>query len=201
MERSKLRMLLHCLGLLLAISGLPESAGAETRPLETQVKAAFLAKFAAYVTWPPSALGAADAPLVLCVLGYDPFGPNLEAAIAGQRVGSHALVLRRLDGTAGAATCHIAFLGGSARQNPATMLATIKGLPVLSVTDAGLGPVRGIVHFAVKDGRVRFHIDDMLAAQGNLSINARLLSLALTVRTRAKLSLLAMAAVARRAAT
>ena len=189
------------MGLLLAISSLPESANAETRPLEAQVKAAFLVKFAAYVTWPPSALATADAPLVLCVLGYDPFGPNLDAAIAGQRVGSHPLVLRRLDGTASAATCHIAFLGGSARQNPAAMLATIKGLPILSVTDAGLGPVRGVVHFAVKDGRVRFHIDDMLAAQGNLSINARLLSLALSVRTRAKLSLLAMAAAARRAAT
>jgi len=188
-------------GLLLAISSLPERAGAETRPLEAQVKAAFLAKFAAYVTWPPSAHAAADAPLVVCVLGNDPFGANLDAAVAGQRVGSHPLVLRRLDGTAGAATCHVAFLGGSARQNPATMLATMKGLPVLSVTDAGLGPVRGIVHFAVKDGRVRFHIDDMLAAQGNLSINARLLSLALSVRTRAKLSLLAMAAAARRAAT
>jgi len=56
--------------------------------------------------------------------------------------------------------------------------------PFLTVTDASLGPERGMVHFALKDGRVRFHIDDARAAHGNLVISARLLSLAITVRQR-----------------
>jgi hypothetical protein len=177
-----------CLSLLLVI---PEAAGAasgEPKSLEAQVKAAFLAKFAGYVNWPPTALGAAEEPLRLCIIGRDPFGPALDAAVSGQRVDQHPLQIRRLDSTAGATRCHIAYIGGSPKQSTATMLDALRGQPVLTVTDASFGSERGMMHFALKDGRVRFHIDDALAARGNLSISARLMSLALSVKPRGRLS-------------
>ena len=164
------------------------AATAQSIPLEIQVKSAFLPKFAAYVNWPPGAIGGPDDPVLLCVIGQDPFGRNLDEAAAGQRVDLHPILVRRIDSTAVADHCNIAFLGGSAKQSAAAMQEALRGKPILTITDAGLGTGRGMVHFALKDGRVRFHIDDALAARSNLSISARLLGLAISVKPRTRTS-------------
>ena len=179
------RLVALSLMLLLGTAGAWATA---TRPeaLEIAVKATFLPKFASYVNWPPTALGAPASPVELCVIGRDPFGPNLDEAVAHQRVDLHPITVRRLENTENAEHCHIAFIGGSAKQGTAAMLAAFRGQPVLTVTDARLGPERGMVHFALKEGRVRFHIDDAMAARSNLAISARLLSLALSVKPRIK---------------
>jgi hypothetical protein len=172
----------------LALMAAEGMAAPRAAPLDIQVKAAFLPKFAAYVTWPPGALGPAGGPVLLCVIGQDPFGRALDAAAASQSVDQQPINVRRLDSTAEAERCNVAFLGGSARQNVAAMQVALRGQPILTVTDTSLGAGRGIVHFALKDGRVRFHIDDALAARANLSISARLLNLALSVKSRGRLS-------------
>ncbi len=167
-----------------ALAFLLTDAGATTAqsgPLEIQVKAAFLPKFAAYVNWPPNAFGAPDEPVILCIIGRDPFGRNLDEAAARQHVDLHPILIRRLESTAVAEPCNIAFLGGSTRQSAAAMLESLRAKPILTVTDDNLGSGRGMVHFTLKDGRVRFYIDDALAARSNLSISARLLSLAISV--------------------
>jgi hypothetical protein len=164
----------------------PGTTTAQSKPLEVQVKAAFLPKFAAYVNWPPGAIGGPEDPVLLCVIGQDPFGRTLDEAAAGQRVDQHPILVRRLDGTGEAEHCNIAFLGGSARQSATAMQQALRGKPILTITDSGVGTERGMVHFALKDGRVRFYIDDALAARSNLAISARLLSLAISVKPRAR---------------
>jgi hypothetical protein len=173
---------------LLGASALGATPSVPPIPLEAEVKAAFLPKFAAYVTWPAGAIGGPDDPVILCVIGQDPFGRNLDDAAARQHIDQHAISVRRIESTAGAEHCNIAFLGGSLKQNISAMQEALRGQPILTVTDASLGPERGMVHFALKDGRVRFHIDDALAARSNLSISARLLSLALSVKPRMRTS-------------
>lgn len=166
----------------------PASAIRGTPPklLELSVKATFLPKFLAYVAWPPAATSAAAATdaIQLCVIGRDPFGPRLDEAVAGQRVDQHPISVRRLETANGASGCRLAFVGGSAAQPAEAALKALQGTPVLTVTDSRLGPARGMVHFDLKDGRVRFHIDDASAASSDLSISSRLLSLALTVKPR-----------------
>ncbi|HWI85834.1 MAG TPA: YfiR family protein [Sphingomonas sp.] len=183
MVNPRLRVIFHGLGLLCAVS-LAGAAAGQSHALENQVKGVFLAKFAAYVMWPPAALGAPSEPIKLCIIGRDPFGGQLDQIVAGQRVDLHPFLIRRLSGTAAAAGCQIAFLGGTATQGISAMSDALRGKAILTVTDAALGAERGIVHFTLKDGRVRFYIDDAQAAQANLAISARLLSLALIVNPR-----------------
>lgn len=160
--------------------------GPQPRLLELSVKATFLPKFMAYVAWPSAALPAPNEPIQLCVIGRDPFGGRLEQAIAGQRVEQRPLALRRLDTTEGAGSCRLAFVSGSPHQSAAAALKALQGAPVLTVTDARLGPSRGMVHFELSGGRVRFHINDAGAASSDLAISSRLLNLALTVQPREK---------------
>lgn len=69
------------IGLVLALTLPQQTVSAQSTQLETKVKAAFLPKFAAYVNWPPGALGAADDPIRLCIIGRNNFGQNLDEAI------------------------------------------------------------------------------------------------------------------------
>lgn len=157
------------------LASVPGPASAQVS--EAAVKAAYLPKIARYIIWPPDAV-APRSQLQICLVGSDPFGRLIDEAVAGQSVGEHAMIVRRSGELEG---CHVAFLRGSVAPRAMAML---KGRPVLTVTDSRDGPVRGMVHFALKDGRVSFHIDDRQAAQAGLGISARLLAIALTVRTR-----------------
>ena len=66
----------------------------------------------------------------------------------------------------------------------ARALDLIEGEPVLTVTDEAISATRGIIHFEIAENRVRFHIDEAQASREGLSLNSRLLGLALTVRRR-----------------
>jgi hypothetical protein len=157
------------------------AAPAQAQPSAAAVKAAFLTKFPGYVAWPPPARPGIGAPVVLCVLGGDPFGGVMDSAARGQQVDGHPLQLRRLANADGAGACHVAFVQGA---SAGAMLDGLRSKPVLTVTDEGSAGARGIIHFAVVEGRVRFTIDAAAAAERGLTISSRLLAIALSVRQR-----------------
>ncbi len=158
------------------------ASGAQAQSLEYPVKANYLARFAAFVTWPSGALGSGNSPITVCVVGDDPFGGTLDQALSSQTVNGRRLVSRRINRIAADSGCDIAYVAGSSSQTVGEGLAAVAGRPVLTVTDEVRGSGRGVIHFTVFQNRVRFHIDDQLAGRGRLSISSRLLSLALSVR-------------------
>lgn len=152
---------------------------------EYDIKAAFLYKFAAFVKWPAGTFETPSSPLNLCIVGYDPFGPALDRAVQGQRLGDHPIVVKRLPRAHPDAGCHIVYVGGSRLQSAADGIEALRGSPVLVVSDQAMGSARGAIHFVVADNRVRFHIDDAAAARNGVEISSKLLQLALSVRPRA----------------
>lgn len=150
----------------------------DAAPTDISVKAAFLPRFARYVTWPASAMPKGGDPFVLCVIGTDPFGAMLDQTAASQTIDGRRILVRRLNSMGGAGDCQIAFVSG----NRLGELNETAGKPVLTVTDGPNGTPRGIIHFAVVGGRVRFFVDQASAQQRRLNISSRLLALALGVR-------------------
>jgi hypothetical protein len=138
------------------------------------VKAAFIPKFARYVTWPTSPHG----PIVICIIGDDPFGNGIDQAAASQSADGRPIVVRRMPSAVGASACAIAFITGA---HTGDALATLGRLPILTVTDSRSGSQHGIIHFAIVDGRVRFYIDNAQAQARGLIISSRLLALAIGV--------------------
>jgi len=169
------RRLVLAIAIACALLGVHGGALA-AEPLEYAVKAAYLVKFPFYVEWPPAAFAGPAAPLVLCVVGDDPFGSLLDEAAAGQQVQGHPLLLRRVKSLARDSGCHMAYVGPDTRADPP------RGSSVLLVTDGQ--PNAGIIHFVLKDNRVRFTVDDEAAAQGGLAISSKLLNVALSVKPR-----------------
>lgn len=150
--------------------------------LEYAVKATYLYKLAPFVNWPPTTFTAPDAPLRICVVGDDPFDDYLDRAVAGRRFGTHPFQVRRLDAAPAAADCQIVFVSHLSSQDVAQALHALDGKPVLTVVDSTATAQGGIVQFVMDHGRVRFDIDVAAAARNHLTINSKLLSLALAVR-------------------
>lgn len=158
--------------------------GAQAASLETAIEATYLYKFAPFIEWPGGLAPASD-DFLICVVGDDPFDGNLDRAVAGEHVGTRPIVLRRLGDATPQTVCDIMYVGGSPRQNVASALAAIAGLPVLTVTDRSRnGGPAGIINFVVQNDRVRFEIDEAAATRNGLRISSKLLSLAVSVRRR-----------------
>lgn len=150
--------------------------------LEYAVKATYLYKLAPFVNWPPTTFAAADQPFRICVVGDDPFDDYLEKAVAGRSLGTHPFEVRRLETLTAAASCQIVFISHLPGQSIRQALDAVSGKPVLTVMDSAAPREGGIVHFVIEHGRVRFVIDTGEAARNHLTINSKLLNLALAVR-------------------
>jgi hypothetical protein len=172
---------LAVLSAVAALVASPPTGLAQQAPLEAAVKAAYLAKFAPFVSWPPGAAGVG--PFFICIIGSDPFGAALDQVTEGQQVGGRPIEVRRLATARPDAPCQVAFLGGSPGQSIRDAVKVLHGAPILTVTDSG-GDASGVVDFMVAGGRVRFRIDDEAAAEDGLAISSKLLSLAVAVTPR-----------------
>lgn len=168
-------------GIALAGAGLCAAQAAQAESLEYAVKAAYLTKFIPFMQWPETAFAAPGAPFNICVMGEDPFGPSLAKAVAGQKIGNHALAVRQAAALDAVADCQILFFGAGDPQTIADAVDAVKDKPVLTITDSGTR-MRGIIGFAVIDNHVRFDIDDDAAQAAGIQISSKLLDLARNVK-------------------
>ncbi len=143
-----------------------ELTGPGAAPTEYQVKAAYLANFGRFVEWPPEP-GVVDRPAVyVCVLGDDPFGPALDAALAGEMINRAPLAARRIAQPREAENCRILFIPVSADGRLKTILADLGHANVLTVSDIPQFARRGgMIEFVLVGNRVRFEINVAAAAR------------------------------------
>ncbi len=158
----------------------PRLSAESHRPTEYQVKATYLANFARFVEWPPGSI-TDDNPIPVCVVGQDPFGPALDAALSGENVGGHSLVPRRIAGMREVEGCRILFIPSNDVQLDAVISAD--RMPILTVSDApGFVNRGGMIEFVLDSNRVRFEINLAAARAAGLNLSSELLRVATAVR-------------------
>src|SRR5687767_9459688 len=84
------RVLGWCCALLLSCA--VDAFGAEIAT-EYQIKAAFVYNFTKFVEWPPERFASATDPIVIGVMGTNPFGDDLKKAVQGRKVGGRTIVV------------------------------------------------------------------------------------------------------------
>jgi len=153
--------------------GLPAQAAP---PREYQLKAVFLFKFAQFVEWPPQAFPDAQAPLVIGVLGRDPFGAYLDETVRGETVNNRPLVLQRYGRAEDIRTCHILFISQSETDRLEQILASLRGRHILTVIDTEGGALRGVmIRLITVENKIRLRINLEAAQAANLKISSKLL--------------------------
>ncbi len=158
------------------------ASGARAQASEAAIKAAFLPKFARYIDAPAARPGPGQ-PSYLCVIGRDPFRGLIDKAASSEVIDGRPVAVRRFANTDSPAVsgCHIAFVSGPTDAVTLQMLAALRRQAILTVTDARWGKARGMIHFAIVGGRVRFQIDQATASGRGITISSRLLALAVEV--------------------
>jgi hypothetical protein len=93
------------------------AAAQSDQPGEYEVKAAFLFNFTKFVEWPENAFVDPHAPIVIGIIGDDPFGESLVRIVAGQK--AQAAASKSLS-TAVVRTCAVVRFFSSAPPNAST---------------------------------------------------------------------------------
>jgi len=177
-----MRKVLAGLLALLATSASPWALSAAVS--EYQLKAVFLFNFSEFVSWPPQAFSGEDAPLVIGVLGRDPFGTDLDSVVRGEHVGSHTLVVHRYEDVSDVKNCQILFIDRSQAPQLRHVLDALRGRAILTVSDIKDGASAGVMIDLVNDdSHIRLQINVNAARESGLAISAKLLRPAKIVNT------------------
>jgi hypothetical protein len=151
---------------------------------EYQVKAAFIYNFTKFTDWPTNAFTSADAPLVIGIVGEDPFGKTMDDVVRGEVVRDRPLVVKRLRPGEDFRSCHVLFISRSEKDHLRELLGQLKGRPVLAVGDtSGFAEQGGTVNFVLVQKTVKMEINQAAAAAAGLQISAKLLKLARLVKS------------------
>lgn len=172
---AKVAWLSILLGMLAPVFARAEQPAAS----EYQVKAAFLYNFAKFVRWPDTAFPETNSPLVIGILGDNPFGQSLDLAVKGKSINGHPLAIRPVTAQEEMRGCHVLFICQKPKRNIPETLNALDHACTLTVSDtSGFYEAGGMIHFVMEGTKVRFEINDQAATHAGLSISSKLLSVA-----------------------
>ena len=157
-------------------------ATAQEAFMEYQIKAACLFNFLKFVEFPEDAFADPLAPIVIGVVGDDPFGSSLPQVVVGKTVQGRDLVIRLYHPGENLRSAHILFISGSERKRIPMILSELHGSSVLTVADtAGFVDEGGMIQFLNENDRIRFAINLDATTRARLKLSSKLLSLAKVV--------------------
>ena len=146
---------------------------------EYLIKAGFIYNFAKLVGWPQGAFAQPDSPIVIGILGTDPFGSIIDHILADKQIDSRRFVIKRLKWGMDLKGCDILFIGASEAVHLEEVIRSVKGSPILTIGETPGFAKRGcIINLVVEDNKVRFEVNLDAAKQADLNISSRLLALA-----------------------
>ena len=172
-------LLIFCLMTGAAVNGHAAPSG------EYLLKAGFLYHFAKFIDWPEEAFADEQSPMILGVLGVDPFDGALDS-IDGKTVrATKILVVKRFAGIADLEPCHILFISRSEQGQAEKILQQLEGTSVLTVSDLDRFARRGgMIRLIKVDNKIRFAINLKVAESAGLVVSSRLLRLANIVESK-----------------
>jgi uncharacterized protein DUF4154 len=145
-------------------------------PAELQLKAVFLFNFAHFVDWPPQAFDHPGSPVVIGILGTDPFGKFIDEIVRGETVNGRSLVIARYRRASEIVRCHVLFVSASESDRTEQILATLRGKPVLTVCDwEDFARHGGMIRFITEHNHVRLRINLDSVREANLTVSSKLL--------------------------
>jgi hypothetical protein len=169
--------------IFVAVLALGSEAGFAQVSQEYQLKAVFLWRLAQFTDWPGDAFETPSSPIVICVLGEDPFGEALDGAVENETAHGRPLVVQRHRSVDQIRNCHILYISSAFSRRPREIAGALAGKSILTVSDGGgsAGSYESIVRFVTEQNKVRLRIDVKAATAARLVLDPRLLRAAETV--------------------
>ena len=171
------------LAFVILVGGCP-ARSQERDQKEMRIKAVFLFRFTQFVEWPPDAFPDHSSPLIIGILGKDPFGHLLEQIVQNEKVQDREIVVRRVADAEKAKECHVVFIGESDRDGYVELLRQKETHYVLTVSDTeGFAEQGGAINFYVEKNKIGFEVNTESLKKAGLKASSKLLRLARIVST------------------
>ena len=163
---------------------------------EYQIKAAFIYNFIKFVDWPKEKVAESNEPVIIGIIGKDPFGnafapvkdkedkgrkvlikwfkPIEELKKSGEK--DKSLLEREIESLR---KCHLLFICSSEEKSINEIINLVKDHSVLTIGDMqGFLESGGIINFIMEEKKIRFEINMTAAKRAKLKIRSQLLRLA-----------------------
>ncbi len=173
---------LRTLALIYCCCALPHPCQSqESRPTDTQVKAAYLYNFGKFVRWRVAPAGNSNL-FEICVIGRNPFGSVLEATVAGEKIDGKSVVVTNLSSSQDNARCKLLYVSSTEEKQLSAILGMAKRTQALTVSDIpGFAKRGGMIEFVTQEDRIRFEVNLAPIDAAGLSVSSELLKVATKV--------------------
>ncbi len=150
---------------------------------EHDLKAAFVYNFLIFAEWPEGRFADKDSPMIVGIVGKDPFNGALEKAFNGRTAHGRNVEIRRFESVKDLKDCHLLFVPDSERKNLADVLADLKAKATLVVTESpGLAARGAALNLVVEEKKVKIEANPDAAGRASVKLSAKLLKLARIVK-------------------
>lgn len=164
-------------------------AGYEQGPSakEYELKAVYLYNFLQFVQWPETKRQLSrDGAMIIGIVGESPFGSALEELQANVRKSGmkpvRIIYFGQYEEDMNVDACHLLFVSSSEKRNFSKIISSLKGSPVLTVSDAeDFLSSGGMINLVRSHGKIRWTINRPAADRAGLRFSAQLLSIAVKV--------------------
>lgn len=164
---------------LVALAGSPLWAQSPAPPNEYALKSVFLYNFCHFIEWPEAAFTSPKDPLVIGVVGEDPFGTFLKEAVEGETYHGRPIKIEHYRSAREIKHCHLLFIGRSETAQLNSILGVVSGKSVVTVgeTDDFLDR-GGMIALPAERNRVRLRMNPKMLREASLEVSSKLLRLA-----------------------
>jgi len=151
---------------------------------EYQLKAVFLWRLAQFTQWPSDVFETSDSPIIICVLGDNPFDGALNAAVAGETAHGRKFIVQNHRAVEQLKTCHILYMAAAGPRQAKEITAALTRKSVLTVRESDIASsYQTVVQFLTEQNKIRLQINLKAAAAARLVLDPRLLRSAEIIET------------------
>lgn len=178
-----MRFLGLVLSLVAAAVAPPGAQAQDGHARETDVKATFVFQFSRYAEWPADTTAAhRRSPFNVCTVSDGAFDRSLDKVLEGEMFSGRPMVRKVPETLEEARGCQMLYIGDIEPERTKSLLASVEGLPVLTVGESPDFLKWGGQILLVRDGtRVRFDINLAAARQNKIVLRSQLLRIARNV--------------------
>lgn len=180
-------LLNFCMACVVLLTAMYDGVVAQpTQPHEYQLKAVCLFHFTQFVDWPEEEFRTSQTPLVIGILGNDPFGDYLDKVVQNENLNSHPLVIKRYNTIEEIGTCHLLYINVLNKVQLDQVFDRLKTKSILTVGDSPKFLQQGgMIQFVTRSNTIDLRINIEVVKAANLTISSKLLRLAEIVSPKA----------------
>jgi hypothetical protein len=162
-----------------ALFAMTTSAAHESELEASLLKTVFIYNFAKFTRWPATQTKAMKNTIFLCSIGDGDLASNL-SKLAGRVLHGKSITIRNLNNLKDLENCHTLYIAKSAKYHLPKILKTIKGEPILTISEIEqFSRQGGMIELIQDKDKLRFIINLTTTGSSDLKLSARLLDLAI----------------------